>query len=347
MGDVERDTGVKSDGYTVVIRLSALGDVVLTLPVLGPLAENTSTKIIFITREPYEGIVNRHPDVAAVYTISPRGGLNRGIKKTCERLSSEYEGKILLAVDLHRVPLSRYILSLTRAREKRGYRKYGLRRLALAVLGADLLPVPTTRVPELYAKALPNGHAAGPDYGFRLAVRRPVRERLLAEHELSAGFVAVFPGAVYPTKAWPDDKYISLIKSLKDAGVRAVIMGTSAENDLCARVAMAAAVPDLAGRVETAELPELLSAAAAVVGNDSAPGHLASLVGVPSITIFGPTSPRFGFLPWREGSRYYYADLPCSPCSRHGAAACWRKRRYCFDAVGTHEVTDGVLSIIQ
>jgi ADP-heptose:LPS heptosyltransferase len=346
---VERDElkvyrdGCGNDRYSVIIRFSALGDVLLTLPVLGPLAEATSTRVIFVTRKPYENLIARHPGVSAVYTIPARGSGGRAdVGNVCERINADFGGKISFAADLHRVPLSRYAVSLIKADEKTAYRKYGVRRLILATFGIDLLPRPTVPVPELYADAFKSSGVNGPDYGFRLAVDATRRDDLLDKLGLRVGYAAVFPGAVYPTKAWYEDKYGDLVRRLTGEGIPVAVMGAPDERELCERVAGGASVPNLAGEVTVDDLPEVLSAAAVVIGNDSAPIHFASVLGVPAIAIFGPTSPRFGFVPWVEGSEVLYAGSGCSPCSRHGRSRCWRSRRYCFDGISM----DGVLTAV-
>lgn len=328
----------------MVIRFSALGDVILTLPVLGPLAEATSTRVIFITREPYKNLIARHPDVLAVYPIPAKGtGARADVGAACERVNTDFGEKISFAVDLHRVPLSRYALSLITADGKTTYRKYGVRRLILTTFGIDSLPHTTVRVPELYADAFGPLGVNGPDYDFRLAVDAARRDDLLDKLGLRVGYAAVFPGAVYPTKAWHEERYGDLVRRLAAGGIPAAVMGAPEERELCGRVADGAGVPNLAGEVIADDLPEVLSVAAVVIGNDSAPIHFASVLGVRAIAIFGPTSPRFGFVPWVEGSEVLYAGLGCSPCSRHGRSRCWRNRRYCFDEVSVDDVLTAVV----
>lgn len=315
----------------------------LTLPVLGPLAEATSSRIIFVTRAPYENLVKRHPDVAAVYSIPPKGAGGRAeVKALCERVNDYFGKKILLVADLHRVPLSRYALSLIRAEKKVTYRKYGIRRLLLTISGIDLLPRPTKRVPELYADAITPWGVTGPEYDFRLPVDETRRACLLAGLGLRAGYTAVFPGAVYPTKAWPEEKYGELIPRLAGNGIPVAVMGAPEERGLCDRVARDGGVLNLAGDITVDDLPEVLSAANVITGNDSAPVHFASVLGVPVVAIFGPTTPRFGFIAWIEGSEVLYSGLDCSPCSRHGRSRCWRRSRYCFDEIGVDDVLTAV-----
>jgi heptosyltransferase-2 len=77
---------------------------------------------------------------------------------------------------------------------------------------------------------------------------------------------------------------------------------------------------------------ELIGRAQAIVTNDSAPQHLASAMGTPTLTIFGPTVPEFGFGPLAERHAVAGHDgLSCRPCHRHGPERCplghWRCMR--------------------
>jgi heptosyltransferase II len=77
---------------------------------------------------------------------------------------------------------------------------------------------------------------------------------------------------------------------------------------------------------------ELISRAHAIVTNDSAPQHLASAMGTPTLTIFGPTVPEFGFGPIAERHAVAgHESLSCRPCDRHGPQRCplghWRCMR--------------------
>ncbi|MBA3405540.1 MAG: glycosyltransferase family 9 protein, partial [Gemmatimonadaceae bacterium] len=77
---------------------------------------------------------------------------------------------------------------------------------------------------------------------------------------------------------------------------------------------------------------ELLRRAAALVTNDSAPQHLASAMATPTIAVFGPTVPEFGFGPLAPRSTTAgHPSLACRPCDKHGPERCplghWRCMR--------------------
>jgi heptosyltransferase-2 len=91
-------------------------------------------------------------------------------------------------------------------------------------------------------------------------------------------------------------------------------------------------VIDGTGRLSLLGSAELIRRCVVLVTNDSAPQHLASAVGTPTITVFGPTVPEFGFGPLAPHSLTAgVSGLDCRPCDRHGPARCplghWRCMR--------------------
>lgn len=82
-------------------------------------------------------------------------------------------------------------------------------------------------------------------------------------------------------------------------------------------------VVNLVGRTNLYENQIILSKSKFTITNDSAPTHLSELAGINVLTIFGPTSPKFGFAPQMKNSSYIEVDgLRCKPCHIHGQNVC-------------------------
>jgi ADP-heptose:LPS heptosyltransferase len=109
-----------------------------------------------------------------------------------------------------------------------------------------------------------------------------------------AGDVPVLhPGSGSRHKCWPPERFLELARRLGGRGVRPRVIVGDVEEDLWqpAEVEAFAAVGDLR---RPADLPELLACyagAGVFVGNDSGPGHLAGMLGLPTVSLFGPTDP--------------------------------------------------------
>jgi heptosyltransferase-2 len=105
---------------------------------------------------------------------------------------------------------------------------------------------------------------------------------------------------------------------------RVVVLGSAADAPLTeAIMAAAPSAIDATGRLSLLASAELLGRCGVLVTNDSAPMHLASAMGTPTVAIFGPTVPEFGFGPLAPRVSVVGHDaLPCRPCDRHGPQRC-------------------------
>jgi heptosyltransferase-2 len=145
----------------------------------------------------------------------------------------------------------------------------------------------------------------------------------LAAQGLQAGGYYVFAaGAEYgPAKRWPAIHFAELAKSL-DAPV--MLLGSAKEAALCGEIAGAAGPGrciDLAGKTSLIDAFALISAARAVISNDSGLMHVAAAFGVPQVAVFGSSSPRHtpplndnARVIWLKDDASYQPPLDCSPC---------------------------------
>lgn len=144
-------------------------------------------------------------------------------------------------------------------------------------------------------------------------------------------FIALAPGSVWATKRWP--YYADLVRQLPPE-MPVVVVGGAVDGDLARAIASVSPgrVLDATGRLSLLASAEIIRRARVLVTNDSAPMHLASAVGTPTIAIFGPTVPEFGFGPLAPQAATVGNELlSCRPCDRHGPRACplghWRCMR--------------------
>lgn len=311
------------------------------------MAKATGASLAFVTRKDWAPLVRRHPAVDAVLALPPRGEAGDGeVAELIREINEDIRPEIVF--DWHGVGLSRYLAAHVDAYAKARYDKFAVRRWLLAAAGIDLLPRPTRRIPELYAAAAAKWGVKGPDRSFRLPEDEAAADRLRRDHGVSPGMVALAPGARNAAKAWPASHWRELARLLDAGGKRLLLLGSGDERALCdAAAAAAEGAVNLAGELAVDELPEALRGAALLVTNDSAFTHLAPLVDVPALVLFGPTSPRFGFGPGGPRDRTIYLDLACSPCSKHGRRPCWRERRSCLEDIEPARVAEAAAEMMR
>ncbi len=142
-------------------------------------------------------------------------------------------------------------------------------------------------------------------------------------HELLRGIdeplVALAPGSVWATKRWPH--FPALARSLPE---RPVVIGGLEDHDLAAAIcAVRPDAIDATGRLPLLASAALIARCRVLVTNDSLPLHLASAMNTPTVALFGPTIPAFGFGPLADRmAQPQFEGLPCRPCHAHGPMTC-------------------------
>ncbi len=113
-------------------------------------------------------------------------------------------------------------------------------------------------------------------------------------------YIVVVPGAGSPGRTWPAERMGAVASHIvRQTGMACLLLGTSAEADLCERVSsmVTGHVENWAGKTGPLEFARLIKGASLVLGNDSGAVHLAAAQGTPSVSVLG--GGQFGrFQPW-------------------------------------------------
>lgn len=126
--------------------------------------------------------------------------------------------------------------------------------------------------------------------------------------ELPAGrWLAIAPGANWPGKKWPLASYVEFVRASAADFAGLILLGGAADRAATAALAdCSLAAVDAAGRADLPTTAALIARAAAFVGNDSGPGHMAAALDVPTLTLFGPGRPQ-RYRPWGRRTAVAYA----------------------------------------
>lgn len=323
---------------SLVVQTSFLGDVVLTTPLIAELAKRGDVDVL--ATQPGAEILSNNPAIRNRIVYEKRGsdsgisGLMRAVGKV-RRNSYDVaylaQGSVrsasltLLAGIRHRVGFDTSAGSLlyTERVEYQPDKHHTERLLSLAFSDcAD----PFTREqlrPRLY-----------PGDDERRAV-----DKLLADAGITESFIALAPGSAWGTKRWPFYPELALL--LADRFPIVVIGGNGdvESGDVIVGDLAAGRAVNSAGRLSLLASAEIIARAKALVGNDSAPQHLASAMGTPTVTIFGPTVAAFGFGPLAPRSTSAgVVGLDCRPCDRHGPMRCPLGHWRCMRELSSREV---------
>lgn len=337
----------------LVVRFSSLGDIILTTPVLDALKENyRDSEICFLTRQKYQGLLEADPRINSVIYFQPEDK-DRGIAGLLRLIRCLNQEKFDLTVDLHSSLRSFFIRNLVRAKKKVRYDKKLLSRLQMVYF--KKWKTDSVSTVESYLDSLKKIDIVGQHKVPKLFVKdedRAWAERFLLEagtkrEELLTG---IAPGARWEMKKWGKDKFSFLAKSLsEDLPAKVLLVGDENDQNLIEDIR------DYAGEdraIPVVNLPfnrllPLIEKCELFISNDSGPMHLASALGVPTMGIFGPTSPGLGFTPSGLKDKIFWKGVECSPCSLHGKKRCVREKRFCMDEIAAEEVMGEAKRIIN
>ncbi len=130
------------------------------------------------------------------------------------------------------------------------------------------------------------------------------------------------PGTIWETKQWRSAGFAEVARHFLQKGFAVVLAGAARERAACAEVAkLAPGVVNLAGETTLSELAALIRRATICVTNDSGPMHLAVALDRPVVSVFGPTDPIW-IGPYGRGNAVLQADLACSPCYLRQLSRC-------------------------
>jgi heptosyltransferase-2 len=134
-----------------------------------------------------------------------------------------------------------------------------------------------------------------------------------------ARLAAVCLGSEWATKIWPTAHVADLVRRLDASGLQPVLLGGPLERPLAREIVAVRPCIDTTGN-PVGEALAILSLSALAVGGDTGLVHAARALGIPTVAVFGPTSPGVHVLGERE--RAISLELSCSPCSVHGSRRC-------------------------
>ncbi len=307
----------------LVIRYSALGDVVLATSVLEPLRERyPQARIEWVTDALYAPLLEGLPELARVHRLARDGA------DSAMALAGRLRGRFDAVVDLQG-KIRSALVARAAAPLRTVFRRRNAVRAMLALFGSDP-PLVRAHATQLYAEALaPLGVTrAGP-----LKVNLSPRAVSLAADALRGvepPVVALAPGARWATKRWPAERFAAVADQLSELGIRIVLCGGPGDRDAFAAFRSVVRAP-IAADLSFLPLDALAASIARVqllVACDSGPVHLATAVGTPVLALFGPTSvARWGPSP---PGRALSLGLPCAPCSNHGGDYCPEGHHRCL-----------------
>lgn len=293
----------------LVIKLSSFGDIFHALPAVNNLKVALDARIDWVTQSEYVELVKCFPVVDDVIAFPRRELADKGLAFIRGLRSRRYD----LVIDLQGLLKSAVVARLARGVRTIGpsFQREGARLFYDAVAGArdknrHAVEENLDVVRYLGLPVLP--------VAFPVVFPEPVIDA-------PAPRVAIVPVSRRENKNWPVEKFTRTAWALQqEFGASIFLFGSKSDEGVCESIRTELlergdpeTVVNLAGRTSLVEMGGYFAKMNLVVVNDSGPLHLAAALGIPLVTMFGPTDPaRTG--PYGGLQRVITTKVPCRPC---------------------------------
>ena len=317
----------------LLIRLSSLGDIVLTTPAIRAVRANfPNAHITMLVAKQSADILHENPHLNQIITFD-RLAKDKNTGEMWRIIRLLRERKFTLAIDLQRKFRTEILMYFSGAAER-----VGKGRLC------------TVRVSEQG-----NKHATAHYFDILHEVGIPAEDQklelFLAESERrdavqrlkTAGIVAgklkvgLFPGAGWKLREWMPERFAAIADRLVEHfNANVLIFGGQQESELVQKVAnlMETRAIPFAGNLQIRQLAACIEQCDLFLTNDTGPMHIAAGVGTRTISLFGPGN-HIRFQPLGGEHQIIRHDVPCSPCKQFTDKC---KDNICMKGIAVDEV---------
>lgn len=300
----------------LIIKPSAIGDVVHALPVLPRLRKLwPKAKLSWLITPSCAALVERHPMVDEVILFQ-RKRWGKGwyspwaLGDLAGFIGDLRQRKFDVVIDLQGLLRSAWIAMASGAPRRIGFSNA---REFAPLFYTELVDCSwdNEHAVERYLKIASALGCGGGPAEFRFAVDDEDRKYIGKLIPAGTPYAVLMPGTNWETKRWPAARFAALVKPLKERfGLETVLAGSVADAGLGKLIP---AKFDLIGKTNLRQIVALLEGARLAIGNDTGPMHMAAGMGVPLVAPYGPTdAKRTG--PFGRTESVVRLDLPCSPC---------------------------------
>jgi lipopolysaccharide heptosyltransferase II len=318
----------------LIVRLSSLGDILLTTPLIRTIKQNyPDIEIDFVVRKEYKDLIQLSPHLRNILIYNNNKDELKSLKNTiCE---NNYD----LIIDLQN-NLRSWLLLRCYGSSIIGFKKNNINKFLLVHFKINKLKN-AKQIPVRYASTIENFRLD--DKGLQLITDKAQNPVLNGIENL----VGICPGSKHFTKMWPEEYFIQLGKLLNENGFNIVLFGGKDDIKVCERISS-----KLASAINLCNDNNILQTAAdmkcctVILCNDSGLMHTATAVNIPVIAFFGSTVKEFGFTPYNSKNLILENNsLSCRPCTHIGRDSCPKKHFKCMEEI-TPQLAFEKLSLI-
>ena len=327
------------DQKILVIRFSSIGDIVLaTSPLKTIRRAYPDAQITFLTLDTFAPLLEYHPDIDALVSISKRMSLIElwGFADHIRRKQYRH------IFDLHNSIRSN-LVTLRSSSPVYQLKKLRWNRFLLFYFHHNEFDsdFSTLKMYHEHLGSIWNENDVLPATLLKVSnYEQKMARDMLLDKNIFDEFIAVVPGAAWTQKQWPAEKYIETLNQLD---LPAVLLGEK-KDTICFDIEKrSSSTVNLAGQTTLRQPLAVLANSTYVIGSDTGLTHAAEALGKQVYMILGPTSPETGAGVNLPGSTNIETDVWCRPCSQNGKLPCYRKTQECMDSIVPNDVIQSLL----
>lgn len=328
--------------HLLIVRFSALGDILMAVPVIDALAKQYPELQITVVSRPFVGsIMQLLPENVSFYSVdlkNYKGG--RGLNRLCQELMKLHP---TMLADFHDVLRTIFIRSNLRLSKVIVSHIHKDRKARKRFITSAKKEQQITSF-ELYKQCLS-------ELGFDVKIDWRQHFSLFENNTCNKpNAIGIAPFAAHQGKVYPLEKMEKVVARLSE-NHQIYLFGAGEEEKriLDHWESKYPQVESVAGKLHAmADELRLINQLQLMLTMDSGNMHLASLAGTKVVSIWGATHPLGGFLAWGQSlGNVIQRDLPCRPCSIYGNKPCRFGDWHCLNDISIDDVVNKVENEIR
>jgi len=347
---------MRSFDKILIIRLSSMGDIILSSPLIRILrAAYPKVQIDFLVKSEYADLIRFNPHLSTIIELK---SLEDDELKLLKK--SLYRTRYDIIFDIHNSLRSRYLRWFSGAKYIRVINKRIIRRFFLVNFKWNFYKnIPS--VADRYLETGKDFHLSNDGKGLEIFINDEsvsTVKAMLGKYKLDRYdmVIGIAPSARHYTKRWLPERYVELGTMIsKKFNAKLLLFGSKNEQDYCGDIAQminvnlgSDAAESLAGKLTLLETAAALDHCDIVITNDSGVMHLAAARKKKVVAIFGSTIKEFGFYPYETESVVVETkNLSCRPCSHIGLEKCPRNHFRCMKDIYAVDVLNVIYKMLD
>lgn len=317
----------------LIIRLSSIGDIVLTTPIIRALKQQLpNSQIHYLTKETNYILINNNPYVDKLFCYT------NSLSETITELRKENYDYV---IDLHKQIRSALICCLL---HKRHYTYPTLRFRKWLLVNFKINTLPKQHIVDRYFRAVKKLGVSNDGKGLDYFLNE---EDFISPDALplsfADGYVAIALGSKHTTKQMSEDMLVQICQGIPSS---IILLGDKNDRQKAIKIEnrVGARVFNACGAYNLNQTASLIKNSNGIITPDTSLMHIAAALDKNIISVWGNTVPEFGMTPYRakdsKAQTYIFEtkDLKCRPCSHLGYSTCPKKHFKCMKNINVEKI---------